>query len=64
MLEGDHANCIKTRRGIAMEIQLSMIPQFLSTASKATIETSDSVVIFAIADFGPATGAASTQPNH
>ncbi len=45
-------------------IQLSMFPEFLSTASKATIETSNSVVILAIADLGSATGAASTQPNH
>ena len=47
-----------------MEIQSSMFPEFLGTASKATIETSDTVVILAIADLGSATGAANTQPNH
>jgi hypothetical protein len=47
-----------------MEIQSSMFPEFLGTASKATIKTSDTVVILAIADLGSATGAANTQPNH
>ena len=47
-----------------MWIQSSMFPQRLGITSKATIETSNSVVILAIADLGSATGAASTQPNH
>ena len=46
------------------EIQSSKLPEFRSTASKATVETGNSVVILAIADLGSATGAASTQPNH
>ena len=47
-----------------MKLQLSMFAEFLSITSKATIETSNSVVILTIADFRSATGAASTQPNH
>jgi hypothetical protein len=43
---------------------LSKFLEFLRTASKAAIETSNSVVILVIADLGSATGAASTQPNH
>jgi len=50
--------------GKAMKVQLSMFAEFLSIASQATIETSNSVVILTIADLGSATGAASTQPNH
>src|ERR1700687_1744926 len=41
-----------------------MLPEFLIFASKSTIETSDSVVILAIADFGSATGAARAKPDH
>jgi hypothetical protein len=46
------------------EIQSSKLPEFLSTASKATVETGNSVVILAIADLGSATGATESQPNH
>jgi len=46
------------------EIQSSKLPEFLSTASKATVETGNSVVILAIADLGSTTGAAKSQPNH
>ena len=47
-----------------MEIDLSMSSGFLITASKATIETSNSVVILVIPNLSSATWTARTQPNH
>src|SRR6202162_3501076 len=45
-------------------IHLSAFSEFSNTASKATVEAGNSVVVFVIADLGPATLAASAQPNH
>src|ERR1700674_1265799 len=46
------------------EIQLLGFPEFSNTTSKAAVEAGNSVVVFVITDFGSATRAASTQPNH
>jgi hypothetical protein len=45
-------------------IQLPAFSEFSNTASKATVEASNSVVVFVIADLGSATRAASAEPNH
>jgi hypothetical protein len=48
----------------ALEISLWVFLEFSDIASKATVEASNTVVIFVIADLGATTGAASAQPNH
>jgi hypothetical protein len=55
---------VKARLRVATEIPLSAFSEFSNTASKATVEAGNSVVVFMIADLGSATRASSTQPNH
>jgi hypothetical protein len=46
------------------KIQLSAFPEFFNTASKATVEAGNSVVVLVIADLGSATRTAGAQANH
>jgi hypothetical protein len=59
-------NRFDVKRGLheTTEIQLSAFCEFSNTASKATVEAGNSVVMFVITDLGSAARAASTQPNH